>query len=96
MQLLELDKGLVSLELRPDELGGVLDSLRSLGGFERQQRVSHDIVSAGGSDLILVDEWHEPCLLSQELVGTQILRDIFTLSSDRDGSGPLHRAVSGR
>jgi hypothetical protein len=76
MQLLELDDGQASLELRTDELESVIASLRGFGGFRRRRRASYDLVRARGSEFVLTNDWDEPCLLSRDAEGSQILRDI--------------------
>jgi hypothetical protein len=85
MQLLELEGGQASLELNAAELGGVIEFLRGIDGFRRRRRASHELLSVGDSKLILTNDWDEPCLLSSDANGTDILRAIaFAFGSSED------------
>lgn len=94
MQLLELDDGQASLELRPDELDEVLLSLCVLPGFSRHRRASYEVVRVLGSELVIASDWDEPCLLSRDATGANILRAIAIGESLGKGGAAPRRAGS--
>lgn len=76
MHIQELDGGQVSLEMRPDEAGPVLEQLQHEDGFARSRGVTHDLLSKGSISLIFMDEWDDPCLLSMDAAGASLLRSL--------------------
>lgn len=77
MRLLDLPGNTVSLELAPAEIASVLRSLSRMGG--RQHRCATiDVVEIAGTRLIVMADWDEPCLISVDAAGSEILRELAT------------------
>ena len=78
MKLLQLPKGMVSLEFPPSERDDLMRRLALLGSVKRQRHASHEKVSVGAVQFIHEDEWDEPCLISTSVAGADLLRELVS------------------
>ena len=83
MKLIELDTGNVSLEYSAKEAAAVKRRLRRAGVVSIAKAATYDVVSVGGMSFIAMNEWDEPCLISQSSAGAALLREIARPASDR-------------
>jgi hypothetical protein len=97
MNLLNLKDGRVSLEFAPDEWRQVRSGLIKVAGRERysvREEATHDMIIIGGEELIFMDEWDEPCLISMSEHGDQLLRRV-KLQAEKSGK-PVSRPSRNR
>lgn len=83
MNLLDLATGNVSLEFRAAEFDAILSALKRFGKVRVQPHASHEIVSVDGEELILMNEWDDPCLISQTRAGKKLLQAV---ADEADGA----------
>lgn len=73
--LLELAEGGVSLEMRPDDLGGLRRRLTAaFGEIGIIEHATFDEVVAAGERFLFVSDWDSPCLISTTAAGADMLR----------------------
>jgi hypothetical protein len=77
VSLLRLSDGGRSLEFAPDELGAVFAVIRELFG-EPSVKKGLDMASVGfgGAAFIYQDTWDDPCLISTDRRGVEILEQL--------------------
>ena len=78
MKLLELRKGVVSLEFLPSERDKLVRRLERFGTVKRRTQASYDMISVGTVQFIHQDEWDEPCLISTSAEGSDLLRALVS------------------
>ena len=88
MNLVELPTGRVSLEFRAAEFDALLGRLRVFGKVSRDAMPSYDLLSVGGEQFILMNDWDEPCLISRTQPGDDLLRQALSVS-------PVRRRAAG-
>ncbi|MCM8729428.1 hypothetical protein ACFO8O_00405 [Hephaestia sp. GCM10023244] len=76
MKLIELDAGNVSLEYRPEDAAVVRRRLGEAGRLRVTKAATHDVISVAGMRFIAMNDWDEPCLISQSTAGAALLRSI--------------------
>src|SRR3546814_2554213 len=76
MKLIELDAGNVSLEYRPEDEAVVKRRLGEAGRLRVTKAATHDVISVAGMRFIAMNDWDEPCLISQSIAGAALLRSI--------------------
>ena len=79
MKLFNLSDGRVSLEFAHSEWADVQAGLAKVAGRQRykvREEATHDMIDIGGEQLILMDEWEEPCLISMSEQGDHLLRSL--------------------
>jgi hypothetical protein len=71
-----LDDGQVSLELAREEVQTALRRLDRLGSVTLEAAATYEIVKVGEIRLVFQDEWDQPCLLSLDPAGANLLRSL--------------------
>src|SRR3546814_6017010 len=67
MKLIELDAGNVSLEYRPEDEAVVKRRLGEEGRLRVTKAATPDVISVAGMRIIAMNDWDEPCLISQSI-----------------------------
>ncbi len=83
MKLIELDAGNVSLEYRREDAGVVRRRLGEAGRLRVTKAATHDVISVAGMKFIAMNDWNEPCLISQSIAGAALLRSIVAPRENR-------------
>lgn len=81
MNLLALNNRGVSLEFSYEEWPTIRAGLSAVGPLVQRAEVTHDVVSVNEIELILLDEWDAPCLISLDERGDAILRRLSNAPS---------------
>lgn len=94
MNVLELGSDRVSLEFSLDELPTILSRLQRRGKVTRRQEATFDVLMVQGEELLLMNEWDEPCLLSKTAAGNAILRSLVHGRARRGGNTGARNVLS--
>jgi hypothetical protein len=83
MNLLDLSGGGVSLEFQAPEFGAIVRALERFGPVRVRPSATHELLSVGAEEFVLMNDWDEPCLISMTRTGETLLREI---AGRRDGA----------
>ena len=75
MKLVRLNGDAASLEMQPDELQFAIDALKA---SKRRIEATFDVFAVGTDEVILLDEWDDPCLISSTASGTAWLEALLS------------------
>jgi len=82
MNLVDLASGSMSLEFARDEQPIVMERLNALGDVQISDRATYATMRVAGIDLIYMNEWDEPCLISSTTAGAALLGRVMGWSEE--------------
>ncbi len=74
MQLLNLHDGHLSLEFGQRDWPILRSRMRRVGDVSIHQEATHGIVTVKGIQFTLLNDWDDPCLISDSATGDSLLR----------------------
>lgn len=98
MQLFTLNDGRVSFEFNLDEWPFVQSGLAIAAGRKRykvREEATHDMIEICGEELIVMNEWEEPCLISLTEQGDALIKRVYAHASTALASSSNRQTKSG-
>ena len=98
MRLFTLNDGRVSLEFESDEWRFVQSGLSKTAGRKRykvREEATHDMIEICGEELVVMNEWEEPCLISLTEQGDALIKRVYSRAADALVNSSPRRAKSG-
>ena len=76
MKILDISPGSLSLEFAPYEKAIVMQRLEDFGRITVAHEATFDRIKVAQVELIYLNEWDEPCLISSTPAGARLLKSI--------------------